>query len=510
MGYNIGDHNCKNNHSNRSNRTELSGAKIAHEFMVDVLGGLIPGALFLFCLILCIGLPMLCYLGPTYDFKNILKDADWFWIVAFLSFLILSYVIGHIFYRADIKEPDRRDIRREQKKKFMSLMNDLNSIDRGVKGKKNRYLYKCRHVSALLGNEIKALTDGLRILDGGNGSNGNPYNQEYEKSCRDAMDFLSGVTERKLQVRDFERNMLIILFPELATSGMKINPGKEIDYEKRSTVKVLFPHIEGVSYNAVSIIEHASKVVKLVGCSHLCKFWRVNWIHLRWFFFNHSKGLEKISQRITKKFKYKSDEVNLYTLIVCYLILHMQNESGCATEERCDFPYMSYYKYLLKRQQNHLLPYVKWTTGAQRTKNQLNIYKIQLQLAMPFEYSIIAKNESHIRMASSSWHVARVIRTLAVIMLIITISLAAATIWIEIANDLLCHHIIRWMPVLSGPQDGNLLLAIIFPIITLSFTSYLNRAVPRFIHYQRLREIFHTLEIYSIWDSGRKQQYGQQ
>lgn len=34
-------------------------------------------------------------------------------------FLILSYVIGHIFYRADIKEPERADLSRQQEE-FLS------------------------------------------------------------------------------------------------------------------------------------------------------------------------------------------------------------------------------------------------------------------------------------------------------------------------------------------------------------------------------------------------------
>lgn len=103
-------------------RYEFKGVKIAHELMVDILGALIPGALFLFCTIVCIVFPLICYATPNNNFGFLMKDGDWFWIVAFLSFLILSYVIGLIFYRSDIKVPDRRDIRREQDKKLTDLL----------------------------------------------------------------------------------------------------------------------------------------------------------------------------------------------------------------------------------------------------------------------------------------------------------------------------------------------------------------------------------------------------
>ena len=156
--------------------------------------------------------------------------------------------------------------------------------------------------------------------------------------------------------------------------------------------------------------------------------------------------------------------------MVAYLILHMQNESGCATEKRCDFPYVSYYKYLLKREQIDILKYTQWASDTKRTKNCINQYKIELQLKEPMAYSIIIKNESHIRMASSSWHVARAIRNLS---------------WATIA-------------ILPAICSGEYLI-LMFPVSTLALSYFILSYVPQFIHYQRLREIYYTLQTYRLW-----------
>ena len=121
-------------------RYEFSGGKLVHELMIDILGGLIPGALFLFSIILCIVFPIICYTNPTDNLDFIPKNGDWFWIVVFFAFLILSYVIGHIFYRADIKEPDRMDIRRVQKKTIDELFKGM------PRDKKEACSYLLKHI----------------------------------------------------------------------------------------------------------------------------------------------------------------------------------------------------------------------------------------------------------------------------------------------------------------------------------------------------------------------------
>lgn len=92
-----------------------------HEFMVDFLGGLVPGSLFLigalfsllpplhlfYCLSnnqndTSIAKPILLFLEKAQQTPNMI------WI-AFFSFIIaISYVLGHLFYRRGPKEPDRK------------------------------------------------------------------------------------------------------------------------------------------------------------------------------------------------------------------------------------------------------------------------------------------------------------------------------------------------------------------------------------------------------------------
>ncbi len=143
---------------------------------------------------------------------------------------------------------------------------------------------------------------------------------------------------------------------------------------------------------------------------------------------NNDNWFERV--RLSKRSLKKIEPFSL--LMVAYIVLHMQNESGCATEKRCDFPYMSYYKYLLKRRQYKLLKYVMWINSPARTKNQINNYKIELQLHVPNAYSIISKNESHIRMASSTWHVAKTVKVIAKWFFCITIAYVVCRVHITL------------------------------------------------------------------------------
>jgi hypothetical protein len=97
-----------------------------HEFLVDFLGGLVPGLLFVGALI-CSLIPASHALAralqpgvPRPDLPRLLggfiqktqNTPNMIWIAAFVSVIMLSYVIGHLFYRRDPKEPDRRSFMR--------------------------------------------------------------------------------------------------------------------------------------------------------------------------------------------------------------------------------------------------------------------------------------------------------------------------------------------------------------------------------------------------------------
>ena len=96
------------------------------EYFVDILGGLVPGILFLIGNSFII-FPSIYALnasirgGNTGDsffvhLKNILNSTQntpsTIWIVSFIVIFFLAYTIGHLFYRHDPNKPDRRSFRR--------------------------------------------------------------------------------------------------------------------------------------------------------------------------------------------------------------------------------------------------------------------------------------------------------------------------------------------------------------------------------------------------------------
>lgn len=550
-------------------RYEFRGVKIAHELMVDILGGLIPGALFLFSIILCIVFPIICYADPNNNnFGFLVKDGDWFWIVAFLSFLILSYVIGHIFYRADIKEPDRMDIRREQKKKLMTFID-------GMPVGKGQAIKRLKYAASLLYGEVKPLSDALKeyeTLVPSYDLNFQSLRDKCEKTV-DQLRKLINESEPSVKVH-LRENILCVLFPEAISvfndsDNNQVNDDFESYYpnNKRRSMyyriaRRLFPEIDKLPFRSRSVIINAVRIVPLVD-NHTgwvgSRIWRKLRLVFRLSLINRNSCFEHLRLYKSKwdvsgdnTGKDSTTEESFNILMVAYLILHMQNESGCATEKRCDFPYMSYYKYLLKRRQFSLLKYADWVTSSSRTKNRINKYKIELQLHVPDAFSIINKNESHIRMASSSWHVAKTIKRISLCMIAITGVLAifagiyhtnvdiipknsskdvnavvscclypqsktetaskatsSTTSAFKVKDDgkpqpawiiRLVYLINTHLPFIARETVTNCYLAVMFPIFSLLMAMYILQNVPRFIHYQRLREIFYTLKVYKLWE----------
>lgn len=591
-------------------RYEFNSVKFAHELMVDVLGALIPGALFLFCIILCIVFPIICYSTQKNNFGFLMKDGDWFWIVAFLSFLILSYVLGLIFYRADIKIPDRVDIRREQKKKLLSFI-DRMPTGIGRKNSEDNFSFKSlrvRYAANLLLSEVSPLAKALEECKE-KGLCNTPYNTTYLDCCKNVEKFLKELIRTPKRVSnshdvysaDFRENILCVLFPEainhINSHDNIENPTEDTSETKPSfgsrhiyvwIAKKIFPELSRLPLKSRSVIVDAVKIVPLV---HDFRF-KAKWMAAKMFLFkkrlnkvNNGSWIERVIIGDIKKF----EPYNL--LMVAYLILHMQNESGCATEKRCDFPYMSYYKYLLKRRLFNLLKYADWTTSSARTKNHINKYKIDLQLHVPNAYAVIIKNESHIRMASSSWHVARVIRNLSWVVLIFTFLVCVSGIEYNVRSkddglkkeqnekqdglkfvvnyqegeshtfsmgeqkglvnvttdskdnynsvkserteetsktvkhttseqsagngsndatsdnpkkDTYVKFIDTVLPFIGYTKIANIYLAILFPLLTLLLSYSILKKIPQFIHYQRLREVYFTLELYMRWEEAKE------
>lgn len=444
---------------------------------------LIPGALFLFCIIVCIVFPLICFASPNNNFGFLMKDGDWFWIVAFLSFLILSYVIGLIFYRADIKVPDRRDIRREQKKKLDDLLKNMpvKTIDVAQD-----------YVAELLIQEIRPLEQCLSSYRADCDEPLNSvYNDDFIKSCNECLKALSNENKNSFARNNAEyryssfslqRNLLKVLFPEWDFNNTKDYCSTDTSDKKNK----LFPDVKHIPNAVKNVIRQASTI------------------------------LPKVERYIKKHIKPQTTVKN----------------------------------------NKDLLKYVKWYTPASRTKDQLNLYKIDLQLHVPNAFSIITKNESHIRMASSSWHVAKIVKVMSIITGLIMLSFVVLSIVYHSKNDdsfnkipqdntakvVVVHkgnanHTVKDVPVKTSlskldfsetkdiaepqPQSGfikivdsylyfisrtniaNEYLAFLFPLLIFLLSLYILKSVPKFIHYQRLREIYYTLSIYKLWEDAK-------
>ncbi len=455
------DYNNQNGHI-----SAITGVKLVHEMMVDIIGGLIPGFLFLFSILICVVCPFLCYRGiPNLPTDNNGESSGWFWIVIFLTFLILAYVIGHLFYRSDIKKPDQADLKHRQADFFKEIKKDIYKMTAKSSDMNNTII---SFFKESLYSEIYPLYKHLENYKSAGNKMDTVYNENYIQACKKICSTLKRhgnmFNGSQWELEKYNTDILLVLFPELGD-------------------RELLKYSELSNFARSVLSQYEKSVRKVIG------------------------SIRRV--RIDK---------TAIALAVCYSILHFQNESACATAQRCDFPYIGYYKYLLKRNETELLKYVDWHTDEKRTKNKINKYKIILQMFAPNSYSILNKNESHVRMASSSWHVAKTINWIGWIMLFVTLLPMIANTCLytfRISGICLCENYINetncscnmllriLVDLLKHLRfDTNMLMscaAFLFPLSVLILLFYIKNSVTKFIHYQRQREIFHTLYTYNLW-----------
>ena len=143
------------------------------------------------------------------------------------------------------------------------------------------------------------------------------------------------------------------------------------------------------------------------------------------------------------------------------------------------FPYFFLYEYLKGRGLDHLADWVPWKghdpdSWKYRTKMFINQIKIRLQFLVPERCKDIVRNEAHVRLATSVWYATRWIMGVCMLGLLM---LAGA----------LCE-------APSNGFDQLLSAAICADVLILAFAVFLKRQIENFIHYLRVREIFHVLE----------------
>lgn len=160
----------------------------------------------------------------------------------------------------------------------------------------------------------------------------------------------------------------------------------------------------------------------------------------------------------------------------------LKENIACSTVDNCEFPYPFYSDYLRKRKLDHLIKLACWCeendeNREKRSKTYINILKIRLQYFFPDKCNVIIKNEGHVRLASSTWYVSHILRGFAV--LGICIVLITLALNIHKAN---LFYILSYIPVIMSP------------VTVLYMSIYFLKNISKFIHYQRLREIFYVLE----------------
>lgn len=385
------------------------GTKLLNELMVDIIGALIPGFLFIIVVFISVVLPLIIYYDGDNGFLKAIFKSGGFWWVLLIICVFFSYVVGHIFYRADISVPDKIDVRRQVKRFLKNVKESLKSS-------------KCSD------DEIEKYKDLLRreidILKGRLGK----IIGEAKSSNKDVKEHFKYLSEACVEALN-----------ELASNNGNLNISK--------IQQVLFPE-DIIKNGEFALSPNSENVIK-----------------------EYKDYFDSIEQTCSKE---------LLDLVICYCILHNQMDIGCATSDRGDFPYTNYYKYLLKRNMLKLLEHVDWYRMEERSKNKINSLKVKIQIFANEAYPLINKNESHIRMSSSTWHMSS-------LLFIVTIASS------------ICFAVILFCNMFTDSSD-NLkyihYMAVILPLAMLLLVSYIRYNITHYIHYQRMREIQYTLQIY--------------
>lgn len=431
------------------NKNVKTSITLVDELMVDITGSLIPGFLFLVILFVCVCLPLAIF--SDFSLTILLKSkipGGFFWVLLVII-LILAYVIGHVYYRADIKDPDKTDIDREIKeiisnvKKTYSDNNDMfrSIIESKLHGAIITLNETCMNVEQFRPWYVNRNCSPAQYATLPSHNVTDNIYWCFCKSCNQAVELIA-------KKEKIPRSLLLgILFPEeVYRVERKEHPDSPFDSNNVSL---------GVAFSQLQ--------------NDIQKIWEEEYRDR--LYKTHEIGVEAIVR----------DE-SLW-LAVCWCILEAQTEIGCISINECSFPYTYYYKYLLKRNIIQLIDEVKWNSRDSRSKNVINEYKTQMQLFVPEKYAIVNKNESHVRMSSSTWHMARV------------------SIWIALGMTIF-SIILTPLASIKGNEWGlsislyHAILAIALPLSVIWFCWFARKRITNFIHYQRNREIFHALCAY--------------
>jgi hypothetical protein len=166
----------------------------------------------------------------------------------------------------------------------------------------------------------------------------------------------------------------------------------------------------------------------------------------------------------------------------------LRQNYGCDNERDCEFPYPYLREYLEHRGHYHLLDLVPWSDNtSKRSKTHLNRLKIRLKYYCPEKCWPIVRNEAQVRLATSMWYVAVVLMYTSAVGLIVSAA-ALGLAWAHASSDPALIQspwaVARWVfPFVLSP-------GVVFCV-----SWFCKSRVERFVHYQRLHEVFYVLEL---------------
>lgn len=173
----------------------------------------------------------------------------------------------------------------------------------------------------------------------------------------------------------------------------------------------------------------------------------------------------------------------------------LRENYACDNERECEFPFSYMHDYLRLRGHHHLLPLVLWAGNSfLRSKTFINLIKIRLQFYVPEKYKGITRNEAHVRLSTSTWYMAKSLERFAglgialwFISSLVSLGIEWTTRqgnWMSFSSSI--HHLIGfWRTTIGCLLPATVVLFVAF---------YCSQAVEKFIHYQRIREVFYVLE----------------
>jgi hypothetical protein len=157
----------------------------------------------------------------------------------------------------------------------------------------------------------------------------------------------------------------------------------------------------------------------------------------------------------------------------------LKNEYACGSDTEVKFPYPFLHKYLEHRGLTHLLWFVLWKDegkSAFRSKNYINVLKIRLSFYHPGQCISISRNEAHVRLISSTWHLCHSL------ILVSFVGVAFALLRVPLLKDPGGARIAMTLPLLAPA------------ILVMAAAMYVRWKIEEPLHYMRLREIIFVLE----------------